>query len=219
MGYGQRHQSDQPPTPDIRCEQIPKPHRAVRAYILGLPRASAYATDEVSGALTSSKVRFWRDHRAEGPANEHVHGCTDHVEWQVECESRRRVSTSERVIATFRSELVRASEAYIVEQPQAMERYTPRLIGLRRCSAGASIDVPLDAVVLEEAAPRPSRTLLCPLRSDASSRRRLAGAHGTRWSSARAARARVLQESDMRVQSRRLEALYDDLLAKRPSPD
>ena len=61
--------------------------------------------------------------------------------------------TSERVVATFRSELVRAAEAFIVEQPQPMARYASRLIGLRRCRAGTSIDVPRDAVVLNETGP------------------------------------------------------------------
>lgn len=61
--------------------------------------------------------------------------------------------TSERVVAIFRSELVRGSEAYIVEQPQAMECYASRLIGLRRCRADTSIDVPRDAVVVGESGP------------------------------------------------------------------
>jgi colanic acid/amylovoran biosynthesis glycosyltransferase len=60
------------------------------------------------------------------------------------------MSTPERVVAIFQSELVRASEAFIVEQPRAMERYASRLIGLRRCSTGTSIDVPRDAVVINE---------------------------------------------------------------------
>jgi colanic acid/amylovoran biosynthesis glycosyltransferase len=63
------------------------------------------------------------------------------------------VITSERVVATFRSELVRAAEAFIVEQPQAMERYASRLIGLRRCRTHTSVDVPRDALVLNETGP------------------------------------------------------------------
>jgi glycosyltransferase involved in cell wall biosynthesis len=63
------------------------------------------------------------------------------------------VITSERVVAIFQSELVRASEAFIVEQPQAMERYASRLIGLRRCRADTSIDVPRDAIVVSEEGP------------------------------------------------------------------
>ena len=63
------------------------------------------------------------------------------------------MSTSERVVAIYQSELVRASNAHIVEQPQAMERYASRFIALRRCRAATSIDVPRDAVILNEEGP------------------------------------------------------------------
>jgi colanic acid/amylovoran biosynthesis glycosyltransferase len=57
------------------------------------------------------------------------------------------------VVAVYRSELVRRGEPFVLEQPAAMRRYRPLIIGAHRLPGGTGIPLPKDAYVVAEQRP------------------------------------------------------------------